>query len=171
MNEQISAFIDGELAGEDCGPAIGRLRNDAKLRKDWDTYHLIGDILRGDCRRSYSVAVIAELASEPLMIAAPRGAAPFGRKTSAVLWRAAAGVAAVALVAWLALPMLAPAPAPEIARNAPAPVLAEAPPPAQMPRGMEEYLQAHQRFSPSGVIQGLARDIRPVSAEAAGASR
>jgi sigma-E factor negative regulatory protein RseA len=174
MNERISAFVDGELSEEDCGPALGYLRHDEKLRRDWDTYHLIGDVLRGDCHRSYSSAVLVELAFEPAMIAAPRPKEKFGKNASAFLLRAAAGVAAVGLVVWLALPMLSSGPlssSPEIARSAPPPVVADAAAPAQMPEAMEEYLQAHQRFSPSGVIQGLARDVRPVSAQAGEASR
>jgi sigma-E factor negative regulatory protein RseA len=163
MNERISAFVDGELPEEDCGHAIGNLRHDEKLRLTWDTYHLIGDVLRGDCHRSYSRAVVVELASEPAMIVAPRPEAKVGRRPFAFLLPAAAGVAAIGLVAWLALPMLSPGP--EIARSAPAPVLAADTSPAQFPKSMEAYLQAHQRFSPAGAIQGLAPDVRPVSAE------
>lgn len=171
MNERMSAFLDGELPEDECGQALGRLRSDDKLRRDWDTYHLIGDILRGDSRRSYLEAVQAQLASEPALIAASRPAARRGTRFSAFFLPAAAGAAAVVLVGWLALPMLSSGP--EVARSVvpPAVPAVDVAAPAQIPKDVEEYLLAHQRFSPSGVIQGLARDIRQVSADNAGAPR
>jgi len=47
MKEKLSALIDGELQGDSLHAHLGRLRADPELRSAWDTYHLIGDALRG----------------------------------------------------------------------------------------------------------------------------
>jgi sigma-E factor negative regulatory protein RseA len=79
---------------------------------------------------------------------------------------AAASLGAVALVAWVALqpptPTLVattPAPASIPIKSAETPALAS----VSSDGRMNEYLLAHQGFSPSTAIQGLAPYIRSVS--------
>jgi sigma-E factor negative regulatory protein RseA len=86
---------------------------------------------------------------------------------------AAASLSAVALVAWVAMNQGGPEPAPfgQQAENTTAPRVV---PPAAVPVAvalpnepsdgrMNEYLLAHERFSPSTALQGLAPYIRTVS--------
>jgi len=45
--ERISAFMDGELEDHEAAGQVRRLKEDPELRAAWETYHLIGDALRG----------------------------------------------------------------------------------------------------------------------------
>jgi sigma-E factor negative regulatory protein RseA len=76
-------------------------------------------------------------------------------------------VAAVALVGWTALSLFEP-PVKMVA-TPPAATVAEAPSaPVPAAQGVNDYLLAHQRFSPSSAMGGMAPYIRTVS-EANGA--
>ena len=70
MKEKLSAIIDGELQG-DIHAHITRLRSDPELRAAWDTYHLIGDALRGHMCQEIAPRVIARLREEPTVLAPP----------------------------------------------------------------------------------------------------
>src|SRR5258708_35942483 len=104
MKEELSAFIDGELQGEGLQAHLGRLRTDPALRKAWDTYHLIGDALRGQISREIATRVVARLRDEPTVLAPrPEKRNPIGRFGWYAM-SAAASVAAVAFVVWTASP-------------------------------------------------------------------
>ncbi|MFZ9530181.1 MAG: sigma-E factor negative regulatory protein, partial [Burkholderiales bacterium] len=45
--EQISALMDNELSPQDYGQAFRQLGDTPEAREIWETYHLIGDALRG----------------------------------------------------------------------------------------------------------------------------
>ena len=45
-NEEISAFVDGELRGPARARIVGRLYGDSELRRAWERFHLIGDTVR-----------------------------------------------------------------------------------------------------------------------------
>ena len=47
MKEKLSALLDGDLERQAGRPVLDGLQKDVGLRKDWDAYHLIGDVLRG----------------------------------------------------------------------------------------------------------------------------
>jgi hypothetical protein len=48
MKESLSALIDDQLVPEaELGVLVAHVAGDAALRRAWDTYHLIGDALRG----------------------------------------------------------------------------------------------------------------------------
>ena len=100
----------------------------------------------------------------------PRG------KIARLAFSAAAGAAGVALVAWLALPGLKPEPA-QLAASVPAGVRAGAPPAAPgaavtpVAVGVENYLLAHQSFSPAGAMQGVAPYVRTVADERGGGGK
>jgi sigma-E factor negative regulatory protein RseA len=170
--EQISTLMDGELDAHQAGQQLTRLQGDAEARACWESFHLIGDALRGDCvvSRQFAARLHAQLAGEPTVLAPRRSPA---RRVAAYAWSAAASLSAVALVGWIAFysplspqPQLATAPT----GNPAIPVAATAtPPPEQLASvpsegRMNEYLIAHQEFSPSTAIQGLAPYIRSVSA-------
>lgn len=161
--ERISELMDGELEVREAQRQLARIKQDQELAHCWSTFHLIGDALRGErpLSREISNRVATQLANEPTVLA-PRSFAPKRAATYAV--SVAASLSAIALVVWIAFNNpLAPT---EIAKAPPAlptptaPVeLANLPSEGQM----NEYLMAHQEFSPSTEIQGLAPYIRSVS--------
>lgn len=166
MRERLSAMIDDELEAAECDRCLARLGADPALRETWDLYHLIGDALRGDAGPALAQSFAPRLAAEPTVLAPRRVERTVPRPTWYAL-SAAASVAAVALVGWMALPLLERAP--QVASTAPAPVASTATPaeaqPVPMPQGVNDYLLAHQRFSPSSAMGGMAPYVRTVSEE------
>ena len=139
MKDRISALMDGELDEREAAEAIGALPSDVQARDAWRTYHLIGDAMR-----------------EGQSVVAPRRPA-----ANAPFWRvalpASAVAAAVALVSWVAF---GPA-----QQNPPAQVapVAQAPATVPPPRAANDYLLAHQGFSPRVALQGMTAYVRTVS--------
>src|SRR5438034_8208856 len=82
---------------------LGRLRADPELRGAWDTYHLIGDALRGQISPGIADRVVARLREEPTVLAPPPERNPT-RRLGWYAMSAAASVAAVVFVAWTASP-------------------------------------------------------------------
>lgn len=164
--DRISALMDGELDEAQARGELARIKQQHELRESWDTFHLIGDALRGDALLSANLKarVSERLAQEPTVLA-PRSRPV--RKIATYALSAAASISAVALVGWAAISISTVSTQPEIARApAPAGVLpAPAPHIASVPNEgrMNEYLLAHQGFSPSTAIQGVAPYIRSVS--------
>ena len=82
MKEKLSALIDDELHEEEVASQLGRLKSDAQLRQAWDTYHLIGDTLRGegvtDCAPAYRPAWPRSLPCSRHGSGNSAGAAPHG---------------------------------------------------------------------------------------------
>lgn len=165
--EQISALMDGELSAQDSSQALRRLDDTPEARENWETYHLIGDAMRGQ-PFGISVAgrVSAALQNEPTVLA-PRRAVKPGKVFTYAL-SAAASVSAIAVVGWMAF-STGPAVNPQVdlAKAAPvAPAVQAAE--SQLvssPSGdqMNEYLLAHQGVSPSSGLQGVAPYIRTIS--------
>jgi sigma-E factor negative regulatory protein RseA len=165
--ERISSLMDGELDAHQAGQELNRLKNDPEARKTWDAFHLIGDAMRGDCvvSRDFSARLQARLDTEPTVLAPRRSTA---RPFATYAWPAAASFSAVALVGWMAFySPLAPqlvatqvaAPATPAQLAVPATPVAVVAPPEQIANvpsegRMNEYLMAHQEFSPSTAIQG-----------------
>ena len=161
--EKISAFMDGEIDGLEAGGQVARLKEDPHLRASWDTYHLIGDTLRGEklsLSRDFTAKVSARLAEEPTVLA-PRNRAPLRATVRRFALPMAASVGGMALVAWLAVFNNPFAPPKE--------TLAVKSPPAmemktQVANGeVNDYLLAHQQFSSSTTLQGVASYVRTVS--------
>ena len=138
MKDRISALMDGELDEREAAEAIAALTSDPQGRDAWRTYHLIGDALR-----------------EGRSIVAPRRQA-----ANSPNWRLAlpamAVAAAVAFVSWVAfVPNQADKPA-----EAP---IAQAPAIVPAPEAANDYLLAHQGFSPRVALQGMTAYVRTVS--------
>ena len=159
MKENLSAWMDGELSGEQAHPLAPQLKRDAGLRSDWDCYHLIGDALRGVGVQGPDLCarICARLDAEPTVLAPQRRNKAEKLRRYAI--EAAAGVAAVAFVAWMALPGVQQD-TPQIAAIPAAEVKQVAVPAGE---GATDYLLAHQRFSPSSVMGGMAPYVRTVS--------
>ena len=165
MKETLSAWMDGELDGEQTGSLLPQIKRDAQLRRDWDCYHLIGDALRGVQGPDLCAAIRARLDAEPTVLA-PQRRSKAERMRWAVL-SLAASVAAVAFVGWIALS--------GTQQNAVQVAVATAPRAEQVAvpagAGANDYLLAHQRYSPSNAMQGVASYVRTVAEERSSARR
>ena len=162
MMEKLSALMDDQGDRADCDHCLNRLTEDVELRERWELYHLIGDVLRGTEAPPLPDSFAGRLAAEPTVLAPP--SRPAGGTTSSPLrypLPIAAGIAAVAFVAWVGLPQLRPAPVLEARLIGPAP---EATAPAvPVAHDVDDYLLAHKRFSPSSAMSGVAPYVRTVS--------
>lgn len=157
MKEDISAWMDGELSGEQARQLPLQLKRNAELRADWDCYHLIGDAMRDVHGPDLCAGICARLDAEPTVLAPRRRS-----KADWLHWRPlqmAASVAAVAFVGWMALSGV-PQDSPQIAAIH-APAVKQVAMPAG--EGARDYLLAHQRYSPSSAMQGVAPYVRTVA--------
>jgi len=175
MKAKISMLMDGELEDHELGEALAALSADEQARAAWATYHLIGDALRGENRLAvdYAAGIGERLALEPTVLAPQRRAPVAGRRRWIAL-SAAASVAAVALVGWLgfaphqagngatvAMPVaLKPKTEDQAVANS------KLPQRVPLPSSADDYLLAHQGYSPQLSLQGVAPYIRTVSDEA-----
>ena len=163
--EQISAFMDGESNGVEAATQVKRLKEDARLRVSWDIYHQIGDTLRGEklgLSRDFTARVSARLADEPTILA-PRDRSPLESTVRRFALPVAASVGGMAIVAWLAVfnnPFVSQGE--NLAVTPPAPVEAK----TQVANAeVHDYLLAHQQFSSSTTLQGVASYVRTVSGQ------
>ena len=138
-----------------------RLR-DADSMTTWVCYHVIGDALRGSSAimPGFAAGFATRLAAEPTVLSPPRrGPAP-----AAVAWAAAATVAAISVVGWVAMNMLPAAdgtlPAALVSAKQAATVRAA----DTRPAVDNEYLLVHQEYSPTTAIQGARPYLRAVAA-------
>jgi sigma-E factor negative regulatory protein RseA len=172
VKERISALMDGELDERAADEAIRALRGEGSGAGEaldaWRTYHLISDAMR-DTRllsAGFTARLAERLAAEPTVIApANLRRAPAKRFALA----AAASVAGVGLVGWLAF-----APQPQVSQVAQAPKPQQVQKPQQpamagtvnlipLPSATNDYLLAHQGFSPRMSLQGMAPYVRTVA--------
>jgi sigma-E factor negative regulatory protein RseA len=165
MNERISALMDGEFDGVDAEGCLDGMRSDTAQCEAWAVYHLIGDTLRGQASAPLDRArFAADLDAEPTVLAPQRRAASTPKRRAA--WyalSAAASVAAVAFVGWTALQTVQPGP--QIAGTGESTLTAVAPSIVPVAQGVNDYLLAHQRFSPSSTM-GMTSYIRTVAEDA-----
>ena len=173
MNDRISALMDGELDERAAAQALDALAREPEALEAWRTYHVISDAVARNRMLSdgFSARVAAALAQEPAVLAPVRRRAAEPRRWVAL----AAGVAAVSLVGWLGLaPQQAPlAPSAKTQEASPVPtqVVENKPRVVPLPSGADDYLLAHQAFSPRASLQGMASYVRTVSEQAQGARR
>ena len=155
MKEQISALMDGELDGQAADGAIASLRGEGESLEAWRTYHLISDAMR-DTRllsAGFAARVAERLAQEPTVLAPTNlRRAPVKRLALA----AAASVAGVGLVGWLAFAPQGQGPQPASQAAAQAQTI-------PLPSATNDYLLAHQGFSPRVSLQGMAPYVRTVA--------
>jgi sigma-E factor negative regulatory protein RseA len=167
MKERISTLMDGELDERSAALAIDALASDREALETWRTYHLISDAL-GRTRllsAGFSARVATALAQEPTVLAPSRT----GRVAEPRRWVAlAAGVAAVSLVGWLGFAPreTAVAPVAQAPRVSAPQELKLSPATVPLPSGTNDYLLAHQGFSPRVSLQGMAPYVRTVSEQA-----
>ena len=165
MKDRISVLMDGELDDGSAARVIDALASEGEAREAWRTYHLISDAL-GKSRMlsaGFSDRVAAALAAEPTVLAPRRLGVPREPRRWLAL---AAGLAAFSLVGWLgfapqqtAVAPVAQAPKPIVAKEANAAVV-------PLPSGTNDYLLAHQAFSPRMSFRGMAPYALTVSGRA-----
>lgn len=156
--EEVSLLVDGELDADRVERVCVGLRAPEAV-ETWVCYHMIGDALRGQCRpiRGFAERFAARLTAEPTVLAPARPRpAP-----AAVALAVAATVAAVGVVGWVALTTM-PAPPEAIATAERA--VAVRPADARRPV-VNEYLLAHQEYSPATAIAGVRPYLRAVAAD------
>lgn len=164
--DKISALMDGELDDRQAREQFVRLKQDEELVGCWHTFHVIGDALRGEpvLSQGFNRRLTDRLNEEPTVLAPQRRAL---KRVAAYALSAAASVSAVALVGWIAFVNNPFVPQTELAKAPAATAIPPAAPPqlASVPSDgkMNDYLMAHQGFSPSTSIQGVVPYIRTVS--------
>ena len=185
--ERLSALADGEIDGVEPASLCAGWSVDEGVRRDWHTWHLIGDVLRSedlasDPRRDRQLcaAIRARLRDEPIVLAPSR--APGGRRGR---WAVGGAIAAGLALVVGTFTVLHPA-------NDRSPVLSkadEAPAVAAPPAGggalpsdepvvadmrlirdaqLDRYLAAHKQFAgtsalgvPSAFLRSATLDTAP----------
>jgi len=101
MTHEISSLMDGELDHNEAGRAIRSCCASREAAETWQTYHLIGDVLRGGMPHPTSTAerVRKALLVEPAIIARPKRI--YETTVGRVALAAAASVATVGVVGWI----------------------------------------------------------------------
>jgi sigma-E factor negative regulatory protein RseA len=169
MTREVSELMDGELDAAEAEGIVSKVKTSPDAAQDWYLYHLIGDTIRQQAFYSPELMgqVSSRLAVEPTVLA-PR-AWPVREKILRFALSAAASVAAVAVVAWIGIQGVTEAPAPQIAAVQ-EPAAQQRPASVPMPNRVNDYLLAHQEYSPSSVVHGVVPYVRTVSmtAEAGG---
>ena len=160
MNEKISALMDGELEGRAADEALELLRRDGMAADTWRLYHLVSDAMHEQplLSEGFTSRVSARLAAEPTVLAA--GRLPGRTPAQRIAYAAAASVAAVGLVGWLAITPQRPLEAPLAKAEPAAPPALRA---VSLPEAANDYLLAHQGFSPRVSLQGMAPYVRTVA--------
>jgi sigma-E factor negative regulatory protein RseA len=150
MTQEISSLMDGELDPNEAGRAIRSCVASREAADQWETYHLIGDVLRGGRPHPTRTAerVREALQKEPAIIARPKRV--YETTLGRVALAAAASVATIGVVGWIgsqggqvpgggAVVASKPAPAPTVQPVANKTIV----PPASL--DVQDYLTAHRQ--------------------------
>lgn len=165
MKESISTLMDGELFEDETEALLGRIKQHPDAQQEWQTYHLIGDALRqpDHISRDISTALRERLRNEPTVLV-PRHR--ISKKVRYVAMSAVASVMALAMVVWMSA-RIGPDSSTQMAMRQPAGGAQQAGHSVNAGRsanqGMDDYLMAHQEFSPATNVEGAATYIRTVA--------
>ena len=165
--ERISVFMDGESRQTETHQAMLHLKQSDECCESWATFHLIGDMMRGDpvLRGDFMTRFSALMKDEPTQLA-PRVT---WRKVKQHAFAVAASFCGIAVVLTIVFTDNALSPQVQTAVTAKTAEskVARADPPARPVAASQgkinEYLMAHQEFSPSTAFQGVAPYVRTVS--------
>jgi sigma-E factor negative regulatory protein RseA len=180
MKEKVSALLDGALDEHASSRMLESLKRDGGLRREWENYCLIGDVLRDEplLPSDFASKVMLCLEDEPTVLAPVRR--EVGGTWARHLMPLAASVMGVAAVGWVAM-MLSSSGSEntQVARaKVPAAVVASADE-SRIARVVSspsepserEYLFAHQAMAPSAAMPGVALYVRTVSDSSAAGQR
>ena len=150
--------MDGELFEDEAESLLAQFKQDSEANKSWAVYHLIGDVLRQPeyIPADLSATVQVRMQDEPTVLV-PRGRGAKLQSRSFAL-SAAATLAAIGVVAWMSLQV-----SPEVTPQMVAQQATSQPVSQQINPNANEYLMAHQEFSPSTDMSGGASYIRTVA--------
>ena len=158
MKQNISTLMDGELYGDEADVLLVKIKRHPQGQQEWMTYHLIGDALRQPeyMPKDMSAAFFERLHAEPTVLA-PRTQP--GSKAGFFAMSAVASIMAMAFLAWLSV-QIDTEPVLQQAKQRPNEMRI-----ASLPvnDGMDDYLLAHQEFSPGTDVRGAASYIRTVA--------
>ena len=171
MKDTISALMDGELARGDATATLQSLATEGEARETWRDFHLIGDAMRETPSLSpgFNARLLSRLAAEPTVLAPRRTTALF-HPSRWTLMPVAASAAAVALVAGGFYSLQGAVPVP-LAQAPKTPALEVQQVQVAPPAGADDYLLAHQGYSPRNSLQGAAPYVRIVSESRSAASK
>jgi sigma-E factor negative regulatory protein RseA len=195
--ERLSAFVDGELFGEEhlnVDKFVSEL--DGEDRAAWSSYHLIGDALRSDdlavgsaASNAFLSGFAARFESEPHLLAP--SAQPVTRRLLALRRRvvpAFAVAAAAATLTWIVVPQLQGVPGGPGATQVASVsshgdalqkvAMASVPSANVMPvaqdaniirdASLDQYLEAHQQFAQQPVMPGSMPRVRAAAVSTQG---
>lgn len=158
MKQNISTLMDGELCGDEAEVLLGKIKLHPEAQQEWLNYHLIGDALRQpDYLPGHMSADFFErLHAEPTVLAPHTQRSS---KTGFFALSAAASIMAMAFLAWVSV-QITTEPVIQQAQLRPSALR-----PANSPTSdsMDDYLLAHQEFSPSTDVRGASSYIRTVT--------
>ncbi len=158
MKHEISALMDGELFEDEADILFGQIKRDPDIYSDWAIYHLIGDVLRQpDSIHRDMTARVSERLNNEATVLAPRSRA-LKQKARVFALSAAASLMAVSMVAWMTM-QISPETAPQLAMQQ----ANMRPVNLQIQPAANDYLMAHQEFSPSNDMNGGASYIHTVT--------
>lgn len=166
MSQNISTLMDGELYSDEAIQQLNKFKQSRDAQQDWLTYHLIGDALRQPdyLPRGMNASFFERLEAEPTVLAPQR---PRGSKVGIVAMSAAASIMGMAFVGWLSIQIdteptgLQAKMGSKVLRTARLPANTSFP----TNGSMNDYLLAHEEFSPGTDVRGASSYIRSVSAK------
>jgi len=164
MTQEISSLLDGELDSHEAERAIRACCTSGEAAQKWQTYNLIGDVLRGGKPHPTRTAerVSEALAAEPAIIARPKRVyeTTFGR----VALAAAASVATIGVVGWMGSQSSQGPTGSVVAKNPSAiqPVSNVVP---AAPADMQDYVAAHKQLPSADLYRPVVNNrAAPASA-------
>ncbi len=159
MTQELSSLMDGELEAREAERAIRSCCGNEELKRKWQSYHLIGEAMRGECAMpgASTRRIMEAIASEPTVLAPKR---PLSTTAGRIAFAAAASMATVAVVGWIGMQDRGAPAGPSVAKSAPAaaPVVASNVVPLQ---NVNDYVVVHRQMP-------TADFYRPVANQAAG---
>lgn len=186
--ELISAMADGELQGDAFARGMDLAAREATALEAWQTYHLIGDVLRSSELAAGTLPAVflsrlqLRLRQEPRLAAAATREAPGTALRAAMSqqpasneasfrWKLVAGLAsltAVAAIAWSTVGGLAGKPEQAQLAAVPAITVPVANGPGAMIRDprLDEFLAAHRQLAGASALQTPAGFLRNATFEA-----
>ncbi len=179
MKDELSTLLDNDLDEGASARALDALRRDPEQRVRWNTYCLIGDVLRGEREGSvdFTLRVMAEIRSEPTLLAPRAGPVETGDVRAGgplqSVFAVAASLMGVAAVGWVALSMLGGddalpvsaslEPAVQFVEQVALPSSAVAV--SQQTDPHRKYVFVHQAMNGGGPIPGAVQYVRTVSTD------
>lgn len=167
LKQQLSALMDGE-ADLNGHPQLDKALQSDEIMQSWATYHLIGDVLRGDgaMRPKVTAQTMQRLQREPVVLAPKRRIDQFNQWVShRYVTSMAASVAAVAFVGWAVWQVQGGNGLAGLQANQSGPRLAQQDAhqnSALAAEAFDRYLLAHHEYA-SGSAMQYSSDVKTVS--------